>query len=322
MKLITACLILFLILSAGCTSAANPAVSAQNPSAAPNSEQASQPISQKPNDTGTPFFTNTAVPPTLVPSPTNTPTATASPTPDTRPLPEDWKNWPIIPESTSRVYEIYQQGIALGNDPQHFSKIGDCHNVKEAFMGLFDKPGWYILRGENEGLQPTIDWFAGSFDRDGYAVKGGFTAAAVLNPIWADQSACNPNESPLACEVRIYKPSIAFVSHELWWKGRTTESYEKYMRQILDTLIENGVVPILSTKADNVEGDYSINYTTAKLAYEYNLPLWNFWRAAQSLPNKGMDAERHDGFHISYEAWTVRSFDALRTLNVVWQSVK
>lgn len=265
--------------------------------------------------TPTPF-----IPSTTVPSPTITTTYTA--TPDTRPLPEDWMEWPVVPEPTSRVYEIYQKGIELGNDPHQFSKIGDCQNVREAFMGLFDKPGWYILRDENANLQPVIDWFAGSFDRDGSAVKGGFNAASVLNPIWADQSICEPNESPVECELRVHNPIFAFVSMELWWNGRTTERYEEYMRQILDTLIENGVVPILATKADNVEGDHALNLTTAKLAYEYNLPLWNFWAEAQTLPNKGMDPQRNDGFHISYQAWTVRSFSALRTLDVMWRSVQ
>jgi hypothetical protein len=263
--------------------------------------------------TQTPLQPNTAVP-----SPIFTPSATADP----RLPPEDWMDWPVVPETTKRVYEIYQQGIELGNNPQHFSKIGDCHNVKEAFMGLFDKPGWYKLRNENAHLQPVIDWFSGSFDRDGYAVQGGFNAAAVLNPTWADQELCEPDESPVACEIRIHQPSFAIVSLELAWLGRTPERYEDYLRQVLDLLIAQGVVPILATKADNVEGDHAINYTTAKLAYEYDLPLWNFWRAAQDLPNHGMDPMRNDGFHISYEAWTERSFTALRTLDVIWGSVR
>jgi hypothetical protein len=263
--------------------------------------------------TQTPLQPNTAVP-----SPIFTPSATADP----RLPPEDWMNWPVVPETTKRVYEIYQHGIELGNNPQHFSKIGDCHNVKEAFMGLFDKPGWYKLRNENAHLQPVIDWFSGSFDRDGYAVQGGFNAAAVLNPTWADQEFCEPDESPVACEIRIHQPSFAIVSLELAWLGRTPERYEDYLRQVLDLLIAQGVVPILATKADNVEGDHAINYTTAKLAYEYDLPLWNFWRAAQDLPNHGMDPMRNDGFHISYEAWTERSFTALRTLDVIWGSVR
>jgi hypothetical protein len=82
--------------------------------------------------TRTPLLPNTAVP-----SPVFTPSAT----PDLRLPPEDWMNWPVVPETTDRVYEIYQRGIELENDPHHFSKIEDCHNVKEAFMGLFYKPG-------------------------------------------------------------------------------------------------------------------------------------------------------------------------------------
>lgn len=303
-KVLLGITILILILTAGCTSMRPQAISA-----APAQITPTLPLIA----THTPLRPNT-----LVPSSTLTPSPTTNP----RQPPEDWMNWPIVPEATERVYEIYKHGIELGNNPHHFSKIGDCHNVKEAFMGLFDKPGWYILRDENANLQPAIDWFAGSFDRDGYAVQGGFNAAAVLNPIWADQEICQSDESPVACELRVYQPSFAFVSLELWWLGRTTERYEDYLRQILDRLIANGVVPILATKADNVEGDHSINYTTAKLAYEYDLPLWNFWRAAQDLPNHGMDAMRDDGFHISYAAWTERSFTALRSLDVIWKSVR
>jgi len=302
MKALLSITILIMIFSAGC---------------APASSISAAPV--QPRSTQTIMITHTPLQPnTAVPSPTLSPSVT----PDDRLPPEEWMDWPVVPEPTNRVFEIYLKGIELGNDPHHFSKIGDCHNVREAFMGLFDKPGWYKLRDENANLQPVIDWFAGSFDRDGYAVKGGFNAAAVLNPTWADQEFCQPDESPVACEVRIHNPSFAIVSLELAWLGRTPERYEDYMRQILDLLIAEGVIPILATKADNQEGDHSLNFTTAKLAYEYDLPLWNFWRAAQELPNQGMDPYRDDGFHISYEAWTERSFTALRTLDVLWSRVQ
>jgi hypothetical protein len=266
--------------------------------------------------------TNTPLlPATVTATPEATATIPVTPTEDSRPKPEDWKEWPVVPEITSRVYEIYAKGQELGNDPHSFSKIGDCHSVREAFMGLFDKPGWYKLTEEREHLQESIDWFSGSFDRNGYSVKGGYNAAAVLSPLWADPQACLPGENPVECEVRVHKPVFAFISLEVWWQGRTPEQYEVYMRTIIDYLIEHGVVPILATKADNVEGDYSLNLTTAKLAYDYNLPLWNFWKAAQELPNRGMDPVRNDGFHISYAAWTVRSFTALETLDNLWQQV-
>ena len=278
-----------------------PAVQSASPS-----ETAGQAVSQKtvaPQDSVFPSAipTNTPLmPPTQTPTPEVTATAVVTPTEDTRPLPEDWKEWPVVPEITSRVYEIYALGQELGNDPHSFSKIGDCHSVREAFMGLFDKPGWYKLRDGREHLQDSIDWFSGSFDRNGYSVKGGYNAAAVLSPIWADPQTCLPGENPVECEVRVHKPVFAFISLEVWWQGRTAEQYETYMRTIIDYLLEHGVVPILATKADNVEGDYSLNLTSAKLAYDYNLPLWNFWKAAQELPNHGMDPVRNDGFHISY----------------------
>ncbi len=259
--------------------------------------------------------------PELVDLTTTPPLVEVTSTPDTRLPPEQWKEWPVVPEPTSRVYEIYQLGIELGNDPHHFSKIGDCHSVKAAFMGLFDQPGWYKLNEDTANLQDSIDWFAGSFNRDGQGVKGGYNAAAVLSPLWADPAECLPGENPVQCEVRVHKPTFAIISLEVWWDGRTPERYEAYMREILDYLIEHGVVPILATKADNVEGDHSLNYTTAKLAYEYDLPLWNFWLAVQDLPYNGMDMERNDGFHISYQAWTTRSYSALKTLDRMWRSV-
>ncbi len=93
------------------------------------------------------------------------------------------------------------------------------------------------------------------------------------------------------------------------------------MRRIIEYAIQHGTVPILSTKADNVEGDHSINLATARLAYEYDLPLWNFWLAAQSLPNRGLDPERADGFHLSQRAWTERSYTALQTVDALWRAV-
>ena len=105
--------------------------------------------------------------------------------------------------------------------------------------------------------------------------------------------------------------------------GRTYgfAQYEGLMRRILDTIIAHGAAPILATKADNVEGDNSLNLTTARLAADYDLPLWNFWAAVQSLPAHGMDTNRKDGFHISTDAWSTRSFTGLEALDSVWRGL-
>ena len=237
---------------------------------------------------------------------------------DNRLPPEDWRDWPVVPEISGTALEIYRKGLDMGNDPRTFTKVGDCQAISEVLLGIYDTDR-YSLKEDDAYLQETIDHFAGSFNRDGMAVKGGFNAAAVLSPIWADPDHCLPGETPLECEIRVHNPSMAIISLEVWWEGRTVDRYEEYMRMIIEYSIEKGVLPILSTKADNVEGDHSINAATARLAYEYDIPLWNFWLAVQSIPHQGIDPGR-DGFHITTEAWTVRSFTALQVLDAVWRA--
>ncbi len=248
------------------------------------------------------------------------PTAMPSPTPDLRLLPEDWQEWPVTPERISAsMRQVYLQGLANGNNPHAFSKVGDCQNVTGAFLGFFDQPGTYQLVGKYEELQATIDYFSGSFGRDSQAVRGGFNVASVLSPIWADLEACQQGETPLECEFRLHRPSIVLISMETWFPGREVDTYTKYLRQIIEFSIQHGAVPILATKADNTEGDHSINLAIARLAYEYDLPLWNFWKAVQPLPNNGIDWDRDaTGFHVTIDAWNVRSFTALDTINAVW----
>jgi len=237
-------------------------------------------------------------------------------------LPEDWKKWPVIPEVTMRAREIYAQGVKLDVNPNAFSKIGDCQNIKESFMGLYDLDRYY-LRPEQKDWQDTIEHFHGFFNRDGKAIEQGLNVAAALSTLQADPDECLPAENPVACELRITNPSFAFVSFERWWPDVTPpEQYEKYLRQVLDLIIEHGTLPILVTKADNVEGNHEINLIIATLANEYDLPLYNWWKAAQPLPHRGLDPERNDGFHISVEAWTERSIFALGTLDSLWKGLR
>ncbi len=250
-------------------------------------------------------------------------TPTAAPPAANRPNPEDWQNWPVIPVVSERAKQIYQAGLASGTDPNRFSKVGDCQAIKDVLLGPFDKPGTFTLRENADALYETIEHFSGSFNRDGEAVQGGFNAASELTPLMSNPDVCDPGETPLECEIRVHNPSILLISLEVWWNGRSPDVYEKNMRQIIEFAIGKGILPILSTKADNVEGDHSINLATTRLAYDYDLPLWNWWKAAQALPNRGLDPNRPDGFHISQEfAWPERSFTALQSLDAVWRGVR
>jgi hypothetical protein len=259
------------------------------------------------------------------------PTITVGPAPTL--APDGWKSLPVIPTVSQKVRLIYQLGLLMGNDPHAFSKIGDCQNVTVYFLGHFDHPDEFNL-GPYAYLQSTIDWYAGSFSRDSLAVKGGFNAAAILSPLRADPSQCYSYENPVACELRVHHPSVAIISLEEWWAGHP-ENYEKYLRQIIEYTISKGVVPILATKASNLEGNNLINQTIAKLAREYDLPLWNFWASVQDLPNHGLaqydvygqvdlfHLTRSEGFYdyndptIEPTGWSMRNLTALQALDAV-----
>jgi hypothetical protein len=265
-----------------------------------------------------PAATSTS-PATDTPFPTEEPTTEFTPTPDTRPLPKDWRNWPVVPALSPWLIEIYANGLAQGNDPHHFSVAGDCQNIPNAFLGFYDDAGRYYFTSEDAYLQETVDYFAGTWNRDGLAVDGGFNFPAIFTPLRADPDQCENDETPLACEIRTYKPSFIIIAMEFVYEGRTAENYEQYLRDAVDYALSQNVIPILMSKADNVEGGHLINLATAQVAYDNDLPLINWWRAAQSLPNHGIDAARGDdvppNFHISFEAWSERSYITLETLD-------
>ena len=262
----------------------------------------------------------------LLPEPVSTgPTPFPKGTGETLP-PERWKDWPIVPVVSQRARQIYQQGQAMGNLPTHFSKIGDCHNIRQYFLGIFDDPTTYGLGRDNETLIPTINYFQQSWNRVSESVRSGFNVASVLTSINANPKTCQPGETPLDCEFRTWKPSFVIISMETWTKDRPTDAYTTYLRQIIDYTIAKGAVPILATKADNLEGDFSINKAVVKLAAEYDIPLWNFWKAADPLPYHGLT---EDNFHLTNgpnffnntfdmeKAWPWRNLTALQALDAV-----
>jgi hypothetical protein len=243
--------------------------------------------------------------------------------------PEIWKERPVIPEVTETALEIYRRGLELGNHPDRFSKVGDCQNVTSYFLTAFDYPLQHDL-GEHDYLQAAIDHFAGSFEREGAAVRDGFNVASVLSPMWANPDLCEKGENSLQCEYRLYRPGFVVISMETWWSGRPADEYEDYLARIVEFWIDNGVVPILATKADNLEVDHSLNASIAHVAETYDVPLWNFWAALEGLPNRGLE---DDDFHLTYNrnffndpavmqaGWPVRNLTALQALDTVWRGV-
>lgn len=260
--------------------------------------------------------------PTLIPvEPTNTPHPEWTATPDTRLLPYQWRYWPVIPEISSFARELYLTGIAMENDPSTFSKIGDCQSEPAVFFGIYDDPN-LVFTGSNINFQTTLDQFSGSFSRDSVAVVNGMTVASVFSPLWAQNSNCEGNESPLACEIRLHNPSIAIISLGTNWPAGALADFEINLRRIVEFNISEGVLPVLATKADFADEDNLINLAMATVAYEYDIPLWNFWLTVQHLPNHGIDPEQKGGsIYLIPDAWDIKSYTGLQILDQIWSTL-
>lgn len=236
--------------------------------------------------------------------------------------PKNWQVWPVVPSLTETTRQIYLNGLEMGNNPYAFSKIGDGEISTAWFLTDFDLGLEYYDLGEYSELENIISYFHGSFGRQSIAARRGFNSQRILDPEFADVSFCYSDETPLNCEIRIQRPSFALISlgtNQVW----QPDEFEIGLRSIIETLMVHGIVPILSTKADNLEGDHRINSIVADLAVEYDLPVWNFWLAVQPLPDHGLQG---DFEHLTYYpnnfsshdfkkfAWPMRNLSALQTL--------
>ena len=243
-------------------------------------------------------------------------------------------DYPYLSDITPRATQIFQAGQARGNRANAFSIVGDSNSQHPAFMKPIDW-GNYNLGGYAY-LQSTVDYFKGSFAVDSPASIGGFNTTKVLDPA-SSPGWCN-GQSPLACEYGRTKPSVALIllgtGDQHTWQG-----FEGRYRQIIQTSIDMGVIPVLITKADDLEcRDNSapcgfINGKISALAFEFGVPLLNLRQVVQTLPGGGCQG---DGFHFSLapgdkNAWftpdnmqygyTQRNLTALQTLDVLRRKI-
>ena len=250
------------------------------------------------------------------------------------PLPIGPLEYPFLSDMSARVYQIYQAGQARGNRASVVALIGDSNTQHPAFMKPFDW-GNYSL-GSYVYLQATVDFFKGSFARESVAAIGGFNTTKMLDPGSAPAS-CG-GQTPLQCEYNTIRPSVALIllgtGDQHTWQG-----FEDRYRRIVQQTIDQGVIPVLITKADDLEcRDNSapcgfINAKIAQLAGEYQVPLLNLRQVVDQLPGRGCIA---DGFHYNFpgdnkSAWfepqylqygyNQRNLTALQTLDVIRRKV-
>lgn len=230
--------------------------------------------------------------------------------------PATWQEWPVLPEVSARAKDVYLLGQQLGRDPHAFSVFGDCQSLPDVFMGMYDDSN-YQLPAEFKALQDTIEWYSGSFSRESVTLKKGTTVAAILWEGWVDDdnAQCEFGETPLECEIRLHNPSIVIINLGTHWELRNG----LYLRKIIETLLEQGIVPIISTKADSREGEGWVNEELVAIANEYEVPVWNFWLAAQETENGGM--KMNDPMYLNDEGLEIHRLSGLQALDAVLRAL-
>lgn len=287
------------------------------------------PVTNTPTATFTPFPSATPSPLPLA-TPVHTPTAAAPTATPVRVNGLEVASFIIISERTRHhIQEIFAEGQARGRNPHAFSKLGDSTIETEHFLSGFDT-GSYQL-GDYAYLQPVIDFYAGSFARESAAVRLGFHSWTIFDPFWADKAQCLPNETPIDCELRVQNPSIIIIRLGANDVG-VPDSFEKNMRELVAYCLEEGVIPILGTKADRNEGFGNINNDILRqIAADYAVPLWEYDLVAGTLPGRGLE---QDGVHMTayyssdYTDSTafqrghgMHNLTALMALEEVWRNV-
>lgn len=252
------------------------------------------------------------------------------------PLPPDVNGVPldeiivISPATAAHIRALYAQGQAMHRNPHAFSKIGDSTIENPHFLTRFDSTDYNL--GNWIVLQRVIDYYQGSFGRQGEAVKRGLHSWSALDPWWADSADCELRETVVMCEFHAQNPAIVFIRLGSNDRG-VPESFEKNVRKIIDLALINGIIPIIGTKADRFEGASGINNTILRdLAAEYALPLWDFDKVALATPGRGLD---QDGVHLSafydhdyrqdiafVRGHGIHNLTALIALDAVWQVIQ
>ncbi len=251
----------------------------------------------------------------------------------------------VVTGITSRSRQIFLDGQARGNLPNVFTQVGDSITVAGQFLTQIGN-GNYNL-GTYSRYSGVISYFSGPngrghnpFDPPLLAAGNGWSTFDVLDPDFTNGAFCRPGESPLRCEYRLVRPSVALImlgTNDAG--GVTTTDYTANLHRIVEVSIEMGVIPVLSTLPPR-QVDVAFpgiidqyNRIIVSTARSYDIPLWNYWQALQGLPNRGLSADgvhpstppdnlnaHFDDEHLQY-GFPVRNLTALQVLDQLWRHV-
>ena len=199
---------------------------------------------------------------------------------------------PITASVASRLRAIGH----TGSTANVFAKVGDSITAMSSFATCFDHD--YQL-ASHASLEPTRAYFAAG-DAAGSSPFGRTSLAATGGWQTSDELAGTP--CPLDQEESAIAPlySVVLLGTNDNRYGRSPIAYGHDLWTIVDNLIGDGTIPILST-IPPVNGDTStdarvplFNLIVRAIAQGRQVPLVDFHDAIVSLPNRGISS---DGLH-------------------------
>ena len=264
--------------------------------------------------------------------------------------PSSWRNAPVHPKLDLQTLRKIDKLVSSGKKdhlrPHVFMKVGDSNSWFPTFLqgagcGERDLSG-------HEHLKGTIGWYrrghldpsatdlpcaiGNPFTRDSAATKSCESSNWPLSPLPTPPSGgfcdtpppveCTDGETPIGCEARLLRPSLALVmiGTNDAVQGTSDDSFETNLRAIVASLTSRSIVPVLSTlppridTQENLERVLAINARIVRVARSTHLPLLNLWRALtrRQMVDQGLFP---DGVHLNvlggwgYGYWAGQSMD-------------
>lgn len=237
---------------------------------------------------------------------------------------------PVIPTISASLSEVYQRGQDMGERSHVVTKIGDS---------LVANPMYLLPMSRNDSVLGAYDYlddalaYFGPYMTDSVAARIGLSTYVVFDPMWSNPSLCQSGETPLDCEYRIKKPSIALIMfgpNDV--QHMDTDAYTAQIKMIVGQTLDKGIIPVLFTfsySPDSKLWQQAIDFNLAltDIANEYEIPLVNLWLAERIVPEYGLDVDhihlKNSGFEYlkftggneAFYGVTLQNLLALRVLD-------
>lgn len=257
------------------------------------------------------------------------------------PPPATSQNWDIVSGIDGYTREIFLIGQQKGNRRDVFSKVGDSITASPLFLtpighGGLDLANYPHLQGVVDFYKRTIARTHNSFANRSLAALHGWTSSDLLNPARNISPVCG-GMTPLVCEYTLTKPAVALImiGTNDAGHGINPDTYRANLQTIVQTSIDMGVIPVLSTLPNHKDAQGRVdqlNSIIISTAQAYRVPLWRYGEVMSGLPNAGL---AEDGIHPSSGSsetgvfadselkygYNIRNLTALMVLDILWRNV-